>query len=161
MKQPFKEQNASIKETDSNDLVWVVYWLVGYFGHYSPLRQYFSLHRAVFQREGERKEKWQTRVKMSKNTSPAPSASVVGPCPIIIEISRMPRHWKFTQNHLHHPTIPELYIGPNSVMQISRLSHFLFMQPRQLHLLMNFFSWFKLLEELKHTTLLFSPLLFY
>ena len=29
-------------------------WLVGYFGFIGPLRQYFSLYRAVSQREGER-----------------------------------------------------------------------------------------------------------
>ena len=32
-------------------------WLVGCFGLNDPLRQYFSLYRAVSQREGERKEK--------------------------------------------------------------------------------------------------------
>ena len=31
--------------------------LVGWFGFNGPLRQYFSLYRAVSQREGERKEK--------------------------------------------------------------------------------------------------------
>ena len=30
-------------------------WLVGCFGLNGPLRQYFSLYRAVSQREGERK----------------------------------------------------------------------------------------------------------
>ena len=34
-----------------------IIWLVGYFGLNGPLRQYFSLYRAVSQREGERKEK--------------------------------------------------------------------------------------------------------
>ena len=29
-------------------------WLVGCFGFNGPLRQYFSLYRAVSQREGER-----------------------------------------------------------------------------------------------------------
>ena len=33
-------------------------WLVGCFGLNGPLRQYFSLYRAVSQREGEKKEKW-------------------------------------------------------------------------------------------------------
>ena len=39
--------------------IWmiVVGWLVGCFGLNGPLRQYFSLYRAVSQREGERKEK--------------------------------------------------------------------------------------------------------
>ena len=32
-------------------------WLVGCFGFSSPLRQYFSLYRAVSQKEGERGEK--------------------------------------------------------------------------------------------------------
>ena len=32
-------------------------WLVGCFGLNGPSRQYFSLYRAVSQREGERKEK--------------------------------------------------------------------------------------------------------
>ena len=32
-------------------------WLVGCFGLNGPLRQYFSLYRAVSQREGEREEK--------------------------------------------------------------------------------------------------------
>ena len=31
-------------------------WLVGCFGSNGPLRQYFSLYRAVSQREGERGE---------------------------------------------------------------------------------------------------------
>ena len=48
---------------------------------------------------GERKEKWQMRVKMSKQSPPAPTASAVGPCPTLIQISRTPRHWKFTQHH--------------------------------------------------------------
>ena len=33
---------------------WLVGWLVGFNG---PLRQYFSLYRAVSQREGERGKK--------------------------------------------------------------------------------------------------------
>ena len=39
------------------DLVYkfrkIIGWLVGCFGFYGPLRQYFSLYRAVSQREGE------------------------------------------------------------------------------------------------------------
>ena len=33
------------------------FWLVGCLGFNGPLRQYFSLYRAVSQREGERGEK--------------------------------------------------------------------------------------------------------
>ena len=36
---------------------------------------------------------------MSKQPQPAPTASVVGPCPTLIQISRTPRHWKLTQHH--------------------------------------------------------------
>ena len=36
---------------------WLVGWLVGCFRFNSPLRQYFSLYRAISQREGERGEK--------------------------------------------------------------------------------------------------------
>ena len=39
------------------DIKKVIGWLVGCFGFNSPLRQYFSLYRAVSQREGEREEK--------------------------------------------------------------------------------------------------------
>ena len=35
----------------------IIDWLVGCFGFNGPLRQYFSLYRAVSQREGERGEK--------------------------------------------------------------------------------------------------------
>ena len=36
---------------------------------------------------------------MSKHPQPAPTASAVSPCPTMIQISRTPRHWKFTQHH--------------------------------------------------------------
>ena len=39
------------------DIMIYLSWLVGCFGLNGPLRQYFSLYRAVSQREGERKEK--------------------------------------------------------------------------------------------------------
>ena len=59
--------------------------LVGCFGLNGPLRQYFSLYRAVSQREGERIEIGYMRLKMSKQPPPAPTASAVGPCPTVIE----------------------------------------------------------------------------
>ena len=39
------------------------------------------------------------RVKISKQPILAPTASTVGPCPTLIQISKTPRHWKFTQHH--------------------------------------------------------------
>ena len=47
--------------------------LVGCFGLNGPLRQYFSLYRAVSQREGERTEKRSTTAKMSKQPPPGPT----------------------------------------------------------------------------------------
>ena len=44
-------------------------WLVGCFGFSGPLRQYFSLYRAVSQREGERRE----RIDESKNVQTTPT----------------------------------------------------------------------------------------
>ena len=35
---------------------------------------------------------------MSKQPPPAPTARAIGPCPTIIQISRTPQHWKFTQH---------------------------------------------------------------
>ena len=70
-------------------------WLVGCFGLNGPFSQYFSLYRAVSQR---RRKKREMREKMSKQPPPAPIASTIGPCLTIIQISRTPRHWKFTQH---------------------------------------------------------------
>ena len=69
------------------------------FGFNGPLRLYFSLYRAFSQREGERREKRQRRVKMFKQPLPASTASAVGPCPTLNRISRTPRHLKFTQHN--------------------------------------------------------------
>ena len=71
-------------------LVHLVGWLVDCFGFNDPLRQYFSLYRVVSQREEERGEKGQRRVKMSKQPPPAPTASAIGPCPTIIQIVGRP-----------------------------------------------------------------------
>ena len=38
-------------------VIQIVGWLVGCFGFNGPLRQYFSLYRAVSQKEGEGGEK--------------------------------------------------------------------------------------------------------
>ena len=59
-----------------------------------PLRQYFSLYRAVSQREGERRENGYMRVKMSKQPPPAPPASAVGPCPTVIQMVGRPNGCK-------------------------------------------------------------------
>ena len=74
-------------------------WLVGCFG-------FKGLFETVFQsmsgRLPERGRKRREKIEESKNvqtTPPAPTASTVGPCPTKIQISRTPRHRKFTQHH--------------------------------------------------------------
>ena len=68
------------------------------FGFNGPLRQYFSLYRAVSQREGERGE----RIDESKNVQTTPTRTNCKrnrPLPYCDQNCRMPRHWKFTQHH--------------------------------------------------------------
>ena len=77
--------------TYRNQLTVSFGWSVGWFGFNGLLRHYFSLYRAVSQREGERGEKGQMRVKMYKQPPPAPTASAVGPCPTVIQNSRTPQ----------------------------------------------------------------------
>ena len=55
---------------------------------------------------------------MSKQPPPAPNASAVGPCPTIIQISRTPRRWKFTQHH--HTTRPP----PIEKERFGKLGHY-------------------------------------
>ena len=73
-------------------------WLVGCFGFNGPLKQYFSLYRAVSQREGERGE----RIDESKNVQTTPTRTYCKrnrPLPYCNKICRTPRHWKVTQHH--------------------------------------------------------------
>ena len=110
--------------------------LVGCFWFNGPLRQYFSLYRAVSQREGERGE----RIDESKNvqtTPPAPTASAIGPCPTVIKIvgrpgtgslpstiappDHPPRHWKFTQHH--RTTRPTPYASRHRLEESSEAVH--------------------------------------
>ena len=65
--------------------------LVGCLGFNDPLRQYFSLYRAVSQRGRKKRQKIDKR-KNVQTSPPAPTASAIGPCPTIIQISRTPRH---------------------------------------------------------------------
>ena len=47
---------------------------------------------------------------MSKQPPPAPTASTIGPCPTVIQISRTPWHWKFTK-HLRATRPPPVSEG--------------------------------------------------
>ena len=65
--------------------------LVGCFGFSGPLRQYFSLYRAVSQRdERKRRENIEESKKMCKHPTSAPTASAIGPCLTFIQIVGRP-----------------------------------------------------------------------
>ena len=87
-------------------------WLVGCFEFNGPLRQYFSLYRAVSQREGEREE----RIDESKNVQTTPTRTYCKrnrPLPYCNQNCRTPRHWKFTQHHrTTRPPLPEEDLQP-------------------------------------------------
>ena len=113
------------------DITQKVGWLV-VLGLNGPLRQYFSLYFwlvalsltalwdsiSVYigpspkEREKEKRNDRREK-KCPNNLPPAPTASVVGPCPTVIQISRTTRHWKFTQHHrTTRPPPISVYIGP-------------------------------------------------
>ena len=95
------------------------FWLVGCLGFNGPLRQFFSLYRAVSQREGERRE----RIDESKNVQTTPTRTYCKcnrPLPYYNPNCRTPRHWKFTQHHRTtqppHPgtgSLPSTIATPN------------------------------------------------
>ena len=63
-------------------------WLVGCFG-------LMALRESIYvgpspKRKGEREEKGQMRVKMSKQPPPAPTANAVGPCPTVSQMLGCP-----------------------------------------------------------------------
>ena len=98
-------------------------WLVGCFWFNGLLRLYFSLYRAVSQREGDRGEKGQMRVKMSKQPPPAPTASAGGPCPTIIQIVGRPSTGSLPRA-IAPPDHPlSEWIDPTSSKRKSRFSY--------------------------------------
>ena len=89
---PHHQNNLDSNISCKND--WLVGWL---FWVYRPFETVFqSISGRPPKRGRKRRERTDER-KMSKQPPPAPIASAIGPCPTIIQISRTPRHWKFTQ----------------------------------------------------------------
>ena len=81
-------------------------WLVGCFGLNGPLRQYSSLGCPPEIGMKKKRNMIDERINVQRNP-PTPTASTVDPCPTLIQISRTPRHWKFTQHHrtTDHPVM--------------------------------------------------------
>ena len=77
---------------------WTDLWLVGCFGFNGPLRQYFSLYRAVSLKRGRKRRE---RIDESKNVQTTPTRTYCKrskPLPYCYQNCRTPRHWKFTQH---------------------------------------------------------------
>ena len=73
-------------------------WLVGCFGFNGPLRQYFSLYRAVLPKRGRKRRE---RTDESRNVQTTPTRTYCKrsrPLPCCNQNCRTPRHWKFTQH---------------------------------------------------------------
>ena len=82
-------------------------WLVGWlFWGLTALWDGISVYIGPSPREREWERRNDRREKNNPNNPTAPTASAIGPCPTIIQISRTPWHWKFTQHH--HTTRPPL-----------------------------------------------------
>ena len=76
------------------------------------LRQYFCLYRIVSQRGRKKRKKVDERKNVQTNPPLAPTASAVCPCPAIIQISRLARHWMVCWLRLNIPLSISVYIGP-------------------------------------------------
>ena len=82
-------------------------WLVGCFGFNGLLRQ-ISVYIGPFLKKKEKKRR--ERIDESKNvqtTSPAPTASAVGPCPTVIQMVGRPGNGVYPAPS-HHPTTPHV-----------------------------------------------------
>ena len=97
-------------------------WLVGCFGFNGPLRQYFSLYRAVSQREGERGEKRIDESKTVQTTHTRTDYKRSRPLPFCYPNCRTPRHCKFIQHHRTTQPPP----GGNEMVELLPLNLYLF-----------------------------------
>ena len=98
-----------------------------------------GLFQSISGRLPERRRKKRGLIREKKNvqtTPPVPTASAVGRCPTIIQISRIPRLWKFTQHHFttdHSHSLKKNDRGSDYFMQATLLSYtsFLYKMPKK------------------------------
>ena len=93
---------------------FLVGWLGGGLGFNGPFRRCFRLYRAVSQTRRKKREKIDER-KNAKQPPPAPTASAIGPCPIIIQSRWTSRHWNFTQRLRTTQSPPQKNIESRSI----------------------------------------------
>ena len=85
-------------------VVWTFFSRLSFLFSYSlslgdgPIQLQYCLKGPLSPKQPTKKKKRREK-KNAQTSPPAPTASAVGPCPAIIQISRMPRHQKFTQHH--------------------------------------------------------------
>ena len=85
------QPDLSVEPSHAGNILKRLNWLVGCFGFNGPLRQYFSLYRAVSQREGERR----ARIDESKNVQTTPTRTYCKrnrPLPYCNQDCKTPRH---------------------------------------------------------------------
>ena len=95
----FQSNNLGKGLQTYSDVGCFLFYLFFFFLAYRPFETVFQ---SISGRLPKRGRKRRERIDESKNvqtTPPAPTARAVGPCPTVIQTSRTPRHWKFTQDH--------------------------------------------------------------
>ena len=112
----YQNLTKSFKVSDPSLVGWL-------FWAYRPFETVFQSISGRLPEGGRQKRKVIDERKNVQTPPPqsAPTASAIGPCPTIIQISRTPRHWKFTQ-HLRTTRPPPPPSEPSKVGQDSKLN---------------------------------------
>ena len=84
------------KSTNQTSFVFYYGWL---FWVSRPFETVFQSKSGRLPERGRKKREMIDERKIFKQPPPASTASAVSPCPTMIQISRTPRLWKFTQHH--------------------------------------------------------------
>ena len=88
---------------------WLIGWLFWAWWPFETVFQYISGRLPETGRKKREMIDERKNVQTTTHTPPpfAPTGSAVGPCPTLIQISRTPRHWKFTQHRRTTQPPPE------------------------------------------------------
>ena len=95
-------------------ILFILDWFVGWFG-LTALRDSISVYIGPSRKEREKEERKDRGEKMSKQPPPAPTASAIGPCPIIIQIVGRPGTGSLPKT-IAPPDHPLFILDINSVL---------------------------------------------